>query len=235
MQDAGTSNHVYIRSEEYSWLPARVLEYKSNDEVVVSITYLPSGMEPTQTQQKQQQQQHQQVQKLKFIRSLSTSTTSTTSVSSVSHEGQTLTISLKDYPNQSLPLQNVNEEGILQEVEDMVDLSFLHEVGFTIIQLYNYSMLFDSMPRIQRRPLHLSIFLSFHTSQYHSLFISQQSSIIFKHVMLRENLILEQVILLWQSIPINGLWTYIPNKIEHSTPIHWYGIVIPIRMYLTTS
>jgi hypothetical protein len=32
------------------------------------------------------------------------------------------------YPNQHLPLQNVNQEGELQVVEDMVDLPFLHEV-----------------------------------------------------------------------------------------------------------
>ena len=38
------------------------------------------------------------------------------------------TLLLKDYPNQALPLQNVDEEGRLQQVEDMVDLPFLHEV-----------------------------------------------------------------------------------------------------------
>lgn len=38
------------------------------------------------------------------------------------------TVLLKDYPNQALPLQNVDEEGRLQQVEDMVDLPFLHEV-----------------------------------------------------------------------------------------------------------
>eukprot|EP00536_Pseudo-nitzschia_multiseries_P013607 jgi/Psemu1/212206/e_gw1.593.27.1 len=37
------------------------------------------------------------------------------------------------YPNQHLPLQNVNSEGELQVVEDMVDLPFLHEAAI----LYN--------------------------------------------------------------------------------------------------
>lgn len=43
------------------------------------------------------------------------------------------TIQLKNYTNQQLPLQNVNENGLLAEVEDMVDLPFLHEPAI----LYN--------------------------------------------------------------------------------------------------
>jgi hypothetical protein len=35
---------------------------------------------------------------------------------------------LSPYPNHALPLQNVDTEGRLKEVEDMVDLPFLHEV-----------------------------------------------------------------------------------------------------------
>jgi hypothetical protein len=37
-------------------------------------------------------------------------------------------ISLKDYPNQQLPLQNVDASGHLMEMPDMVDLPSLHEV-----------------------------------------------------------------------------------------------------------
>jgi hypothetical protein len=39
------------------------------------------------------------------------------------------TISLKNYPGKTLPLQNV-KDGVLIEKEDMVDLPFLHEVRF---------------------------------------------------------------------------------------------------------
>lgn len=39
-----------------------------------------------------------------------------------------VTVQLKDYSGGVLPLQNVDEDGKLIEVEDMVDLSFLHEV-----------------------------------------------------------------------------------------------------------
>lgn len=54
----------------------------------------------------------------------------------LSSSGQTQTIKLKNnkaYPSQSLPLQNVNEQGALIEVEDMVDLPYLHEAAI----LYN--------------------------------------------------------------------------------------------------
>lgn len=40
-----------------------------------------------------------------------------------------LTKETAKYPSQHLPLQNVNNEGELQVVEDMVDLPFLHEVS----------------------------------------------------------------------------------------------------------
>ena len=38
------------------------------------------------------------------------------------------TVKLSDYPNQVLPLQNVDQNGELKAVEDMVILPFLHEV-----------------------------------------------------------------------------------------------------------
>jgi hypothetical protein len=37
-------------------------------------------------------------------------------------------VKLKDYQNSSLPLQNVGADGSLKEVDDMVDLPYLHEV-----------------------------------------------------------------------------------------------------------
>ncbi len=42
------------------------------------------------------------------------------------------TIDLKSYPAKSLPLQNTDRNGFLRQVDDMVDLSFLHEVSFNI-------------------------------------------------------------------------------------------------------
>jgi hypothetical protein len=52
----------------------------------------------------------------------------------------TTTIRLSHYPNRALPLQNVDSHGQLKEVEDMVELSFLHEVRRT-------ALLFGAFPR----------------------------------------------------------------------------------------
>lgn len=46
---------------------------------------------------------------------------------------QMCTVDLKQYPEQVLPLQNVDENGKLTTVEDMVDLPYLHEAAI----LYN--------------------------------------------------------------------------------------------------
>lgn len=43
------------------------------------------------------------------------------------------TVSLKDYPSQALPFQNVDASGKLMEMADMVDLPSLHEAAI----LYN--------------------------------------------------------------------------------------------------
>jgi hypothetical protein len=96
-----TANHVYIFHPEHSWIPAQVVERPSPKSAVVSIP------------------QYLQEQAI------------------VCDGGRTArswdqkTIQLLDDKNQtaaSLPMQNVDPEGRLQVVEDMVDLPFLHEV-----------------------------------------------------------------------------------------------------------
>ena len=105
-----TSNHVYVTSDQYSWMPARVVEYSKTDpnQVTVSIC----GFKDEDS-----------------IQSGSTINSSSSSSSRGQTQTTTLTIDLRTYPNRSLPLQNVNEDGLLQQVEDMVDLPFLHEVS----------------------------------------------------------------------------------------------------------
>eukprot|EP00592_Proboscia_alata_P008371 CAMPEP_0194358204 /NCGR_PEP_ID=MMETSP0174-20130528/5497_1 /TAXON_ID=216777 /ORGANISM="Proboscia alata, Strain PI-D3" /LENGTH=1339 /DNA_ID=CAMNT_0039128457 /DNA_START=62 /DNA_END=4081 /DNA_ORIENTATION=+ len=44
-----------------------------------------------------------------------------------SNERKQKTVKLADYPSNILPLQNVNENGILMDMPDMVDLPYLHE------------------------------------------------------------------------------------------------------------
>ncbi|KAL7577845.1 hypothetical protein ACA910_010592 [Epithemia clementina (nom. ined.)] len=98
---AATSNHhVYIRSNEYGWIPARVLEMQDNGQkakVSVPIYRNEAAI------------QSDGGKKAKSF--------------------ETRVVDLREYPNQTLLLQNVNEEGHLKQVEDMVDLPFLHEAA----------------------------------------------------------------------------------------------------------
>jgi hypothetical protein len=97
--EVGTSNNVYIASAEHAWVPARVVDIDSNKGTAnVSIPLY---------KEEQLIQSDGGKKAVKFDRR---------------------SIQLKDYVNKALPLQNVDENGILNEVQDMVDLPFLHEV-----------------------------------------------------------------------------------------------------------
>ena len=97
--EAATSNFVYLRSNDHAWIPAKVLEQADgSDQVVVKIPIYKNE---------------------KLI------------VSDGGKSAQRFkkaAVPLHDYPNQALPLQNVDENGKLVVVDDMVDLAFLHEV-----------------------------------------------------------------------------------------------------------
>ncbi len=95
-----SDSHVYVRSKEHHWVPARVVgdAADATDRLVVSV--------PRYTNEQ--------------------SILSDGGKGATSYER--LTIDLNDYPNKVLPLQNVNEIGFLNEEGDMVDLPFLHEV-----------------------------------------------------------------------------------------------------------
>lgn len=94
---ASTSNHVYVRSDDHAWVPARLLESNSDGVATVSI----GAYDNEQAIQTDAGAKRTTLQKVK----------------------------LSDYPNNTLLLQNVDEDGHLKLVEDMVDLSFLHEVS----------------------------------------------------------------------------------------------------------
>jgi hypothetical protein len=93
----GTSNNVYIRSEEYAWVPARLVEQNKTEAKVAIPQY--SAEE--------------------FIMS---------DGGKAAVGFKSAMVKLKDYQNSSLPLQNVGADGSLKEVDDMVDLPYLHEV-----------------------------------------------------------------------------------------------------------
>ena len=94
----GGANDVYIRSDEYAWIPARLVEQdKTTAKVAIP-----------------------QYESEEFI---------------MSDGGKgaigfkSAIVKLSDYVSNVLPLQNVGSSGTLREVDDMVDLSYLHEVG----------------------------------------------------------------------------------------------------------
>jgi len=103
------SNYVYILDPQHNWIPALVKERVSN---IVHLSV--------------PQYKNEQAIKCDGGRT-------------ASRGYRTKTIDWNDsqnlikYPNQTLPLQNVNSEGELEVVEDMVDLPFLHEAAI----LYN--------------------------------------------------------------------------------------------------
>ena len=95
-----SDSHVYVRSKEHHWVPARVVGdvADATDRLVVSVPRYANEQ----------------------------SILSDGGKGATSYERQT--IDLNDYPNKVLPLQNVDEIGFLNEEGDMVDLPFLHEV-----------------------------------------------------------------------------------------------------------
>lgn len=94
----GTSNNVYVRSDEFAWIPARLVS-QDKDTAKVAIPQYESE---------------------EFI---------------MSDGGKgavgfkSAVVKLKDYPNHTLPLQNTGKDGALMEVDDMVDLPYLHEAA----------------------------------------------------------------------------------------------------------
>ena len=98
----GTANNVYIRSDEYGWIPARLVE---QDKLTAKVA-IP------------------QYEAEEFI--LSDGGKGAVGFKSA-------VVKLKDYNHNTLPLQNVDKSGVLKEVDDMVDLTYLHEVSISLL------------------------------------------------------------------------------------------------------
>jgi hypothetical protein len=110
-----TQNNVYIRSEEFAWVPARLVE-QDNTQAKVAIPQYSAE---------------------EFIMS---------DGGKAAVGFKSAIVKLKDYQNASLPLQNVGADGSLKEVDDMVDLPYLHEVCNSEVSLNLDSILFgDSL------------------------------------------------------------------------------------------
>ena len=101
-----TSNRVYIKSDEYGWLPAKLISHDADDgTATVSVRNYAD---------QNQIQSHGENDEAVL-------------------ESCEVVVNLSDYEGRVLPLQNVDEDGTLREVADMVDLPFLHEAAI----LYN--------------------------------------------------------------------------------------------------
>eukprot|EP00980_Cylindrotheca_fusiformis_P010369 scaffold2306_cov132-Cylindrotheca_fusiformis.AAC.4 len=91
-----TANHVYIVDSANSWIPCQVVERSSTTEVVVSIP------------------EYKDQQSIKCDGGRS------------SRRKRSKTVDLSKYPNQALPLQNVDEEGRLQQAAILYNLKDRH-------------------------------------------------------------------------------------------------------------
>ena len=100
----GTANNVYVRSDDYAWIPARLVK-QGNGEAKVAIP---------------------QYEDEEFIMS---------DGGKAAVGFKSAVVKLKDYPNETLPLQNTSADGTLKEVDDMVDLPYLHEVSLRLCRL----------------------------------------------------------------------------------------------------
>jgi len=98
----GTSNNVYIRDDEFAWIPARLVE-QDKDTAKVAIPQYDAEENIA------------------------------TDGGAAATGFKSAIVKLKDYQNHSLPLANCGKDGKLKEVDDMVDLPYLHEAAI----LYN--------------------------------------------------------------------------------------------------
>jgi myosin-5 len=109
--EISTANHVYILSEEHSWVPARVISSSSSSGDNKNETkHITVSIPRYRTEQEIGSDGGQHAKGFDRIQ-----------------------IDLNDYHGGLLPLQNVDEHGHLKQVDDMVDLPFLHEAAI----LYN--------------------------------------------------------------------------------------------------
>lgn len=110
------SNHVYILDPEHSWIPAQVTtrtKSSSSDNDATAVAPIIHVSVP----------QYKSEQAIQCDGGRTARSFKKMEIDLAKHSAL--------YPSLHLPLQNVNNEGELEVVEDMVDLPFLHEVSET--------------------------------------------------------------------------------------------------------
>jgi hypothetical protein len=91
---------VYLRSDEHSWIPALQLKVYNN-KATVAVPKFKNEQELMSCSRRGSKQKY--------------------------HVEQV--IDLAEYPNNVLPMQNVDARGNLEDYKDMVELPFMHEVS----------------------------------------------------------------------------------------------------------
>lgn len=97
-----TSNRVYVKSDDHGWVPAKLASHSDDNSTITVI--LRNYADETHIQSDGDKPS-------KYVKG-----------------SKEVVVKLADYDGGVLPLQNVDEDGVLREVCDMVDLPFLHEV-----------------------------------------------------------------------------------------------------------
>ena len=126
---ASLSKYVYIRSKEHGWIPARVVEMIPSSSKITTTTTATSSSSSSK-----------KAKVLTPVHAVTKEEDANDIIDLVSKQEktggtlwETQIVDLQTYPHQSLVLQNVNDDGKLQPVADMVNLPFLHEVRFVFV------------------------------------------------------------------------------------------------------
>jgi hypothetical protein len=90
---------VYLRSDDHSWIPARQLKVYNN-KATVAVPKFKNEQELMSCGRRSKQKYHKEQ-----------------------------VVDLTDYPNNVLPMLNVDAHGNLEDYKDMVELPFMHEVS----------------------------------------------------------------------------------------------------------
>jgi myosin-5 len=113
--------YVYVRHDEHKWVPALLVEQNNdNTEATVSVSDFENEESITGNNDSNNDP-------------LNSNNDNGNGNTKAKAKSTLIKVQLKDYPNNSLPLQNVTEGGQMKAVADMIELGFLHEAAI----LYN--------------------------------------------------------------------------------------------------
>ena len=108
------AHHVYIKHDDHGWVPARLVSLdKLKQEATVTVEEYPDE------------------QAMLMTSALAGRRSGEPAAAEEEHASNTFVVDISSYEGGFLPPQNANDEGELEEYEDMVDMPYLHEVRFS--------------------------------------------------------------------------------------------------------